>query len=84
VWLEQLVLALLRPGNRRRGTRPVQTEMCFEAVRVVRNDLTMSDVEMVARREAGPRLSAGCRARVVRLWWNQGAQQLRRLSHALF
>lgn len=88
VWLEQWVLALVRPGNRRRGTRPVQTEFRLETVKVARNDLTTADVEVVARPGRGgdvpPRLSLACRRRVLRLWWEQGARQLRRIGNMLF
>ena len=83
--MEQMVLALVKPGNRRRGRRSEQTEWCFETVRVVRNDLTVADVEMVNRlpEEAGGRLSAGCRARLLGLWWGNRVQQLRHWTNAL-
>lgn len=85
-WLEQVILAVFCPGNRRRGTRPVQTEMAFEAVKVVRNDLTTADVEVVVRPAAKPPrpLSAGCRTRLLRLWWTEGANRVRKLGGLLF
>ncbi len=85
--VEQMLLTLLCPGNRRRGLRPgpVQTEMQFETLKVARNDLTTADVEVViktpGRREP---LSAACRGRILRLWWEEGARRLRRLSTTLF
>lgn len=86
VWLEQLLLVLFRPGNRRRSTRPVQTEMCFEAVKVARNDLATADVEVVvvSPKRDRDRLSPACRGRLVRLWWREGARRLRQLSNTLF
>lgn len=87
VWCEQLVLTLLGAGNRRRGTREVQTEMDFEGLKVARNDLVTSDVEVVAKPRPSParvRLSAACRARVLRVWWEAGARRLRRLSNLMF
>lgn len=85
-WLEQMILAVFCPGNRRRGTRPVQTEMAFEAVKVARNDLTTADVEVVVRPAAKPPrpLSAGCRTRLLRLWWTEGANRVRKLGGLLF
>jgi hypothetical protein len=83
-WLEQFLLAVFRPGNRRRSTRSVQTEMCFQAVRVARNDLATSDVEVVVRAPERQTLSADCRARVLRLWWDQGTSRLRRWGQNLF
>jgi hypothetical protein len=57
----------------------------LEGVKVVRNDLTTADVEVVVRREkAEGRLSLACRRRVWRLWWEQGARHLRRLGNLLF
>lgn len=86
LWLEQLLLLLVRPGNRRRGSRPVQTEMCFESVKVARNDLTTADVEVVVPSAGGlrARLSPACRRRLVRLWWDQGTRRLRQLGNTLF
>lgn len=85
-WVEQLVLAFLRPGNRRRGTRPVQPELNFDSVRVVRNDLATSDVEVVLVRPSGrpAAMSPECRRRVLRVWWEEGTRQLRRLGHTLW
>jgi len=90
VWVEQLVLAFLRPGNRRRGNRAVQGELTFQTVKVARNDLVTSDVEVVlvpsAKAATGlsaTGLSAACRSRLLRLWWEQGAQRLRRLGGSL-
>lgn len=80
-WFEQVVLALLRPGNRRRGTRPVQGEFPLGAVKVARNDLVTSDLEVVEVRPA--KLSAACRTRLLRLWWDQGAKRLRGLGGVL-
>lgn len=81
----RLLGAMLRPGNRRRGTRVVQTEMAFDRVRVARNDLMTSDVEVVALGAKGAerpaRLSAACRARLLVLWWDQGAERVRRLGN---
>lgn len=85
-WVESLILMLLRPGrNRRRGTRVVQGELAFQRVRVVRNDLATSDVEVVAVPPSVGResLSAACRSRVLKLWWDQGAERLKRLGSAL-
>ncbi len=81
-WLEQFLSALIRPGNRRRGTREIQTELSFDRVRVARNDLSTSDVEVVLVRtpRAAESLSAACRTRLLRLWWDQGANRLRRLG----
>jgi hypothetical protein len=87
-WVEQFVMALVRPGNRRRGRRPVQTELCFQSVKVARNDLMTADVEVVmgkpARTRARPGMSAACRARVLRLWWTEGIRRLRQLGGTLF
>lgn len=83
-WLEQFLLAVFRPGNRRRSTRSVQTELCFQTVRVARNDLAVSDVEVVVRAPERKTLSPDCRARVLRLWWDQGASRLRRWGQNLF
>ena len=82
VWLEQLLLGLLRPGNRRRGSREVQTELCFQSVTPARNDLITADIEVVsARRPGGPNcLSPACRQRILRLWWEQGTRRIRRLG----
>lgn len=81
VWLEQVVLALLGPGkNRRRGRREVQSEFSFQEVRVARNDLSTADVELVPARAS---LSPACRTRVLKLWWDQGAERLKRLGGAL-
>jgi hypothetical protein len=58
------------PGNRRRGAAPVQGELHLEQVRVVRNDLRLSDVAVVRRAPPAAReLSVACRARVLGLWW---------------
>ena len=85
LWVEQWVLALVRPGNRRRGTRVVQSEMDFRSVKVVRNDLATADVEVVVKGEKGQRaLSAACRGRLWRLWWDQGVRRIRRIGNALF
>lgn len=84
-WVEQILLSLLWPGNRRRGTRPVQTEMPFDTVKVARNDLMTADVEVIVkpkRLESG--LSPACRGRVLRLWWGESARRLRKLSNTLF
>jgi hypothetical protein len=78
-----MVVALLRPGNRRRGTREVQGELCFQTVKVVRNDLATADVEVVNRAGCGG-LSAACRARLLRLWWLAGVRRLKQLTHVLF
>lgn len=85
-WLERWLLHLLRPGNRRRGTRPVQTEMCFRTLKVARNDLTTADVEvvMVGPAKRGTGMSAACRARLFRLWWTQGARRWKRWGNLLF
>lgn len=87
LWLEQLLLALMRPGNRRRGTRPrpVQTELAFQRVAVARNDLMTADVEVVPVRPPGRAagLSAACRSRLLKLWWEQGADRLKRLGGVL-
>ncbi len=79
-WLEQLILGLLRHGNRRRGTRPVQAELALQSVTPARNDLTTADLEVVpARRPGGPHgLSPACRQRILRLWWDQGTRRIRR------
>lgn len=85
VWVEQVLSSLVRPGNRRRGTRPVQTEMTFERVRVARNDLMTADVEVVSVGSGASgrpaRLSAACRARLLRLWWGQGSERWKRLGN---
>jgi hypothetical protein len=79
-----MTLALLRPGNRRRGTREiVQGELCFQSVKVVRNDLTTADVEVVGQSRHGG-LSAACRARLLRIWWLAGVRRLKQLTHVLF
>lgn len=83
-WLEQFLLAVFRPGNRRRSTRTVQTEMCFQSVKVARNDLAMSDMEVVVRSPERRTMSPDCRARVLRLWWDQGTRRLRRWGQNLF
>ena len=78
-WLEQLILALIRPGNRRRRTREVQGEFRLESVKVAKNDLVTSDVEMVAISSSRPRgMSASCRARLLALWWSPVAKRLGR------
>lgn len=84
-WLEHFLASLIRPGNRRRGTRPVQTEMSFDRVRVARNDLTTSDVEVVLVRpaRAASGMSAACRTRILRLWWEQSASRLKRWGNRL-
>lgn len=86
LWVEQLVLAVLRPGNRRRGTREVQGELDLRSVKVVRNTLETADVEVVVRSGSGGRrgLSPACRGRVWRLWWDQGMRRIRRIGNALF
>ncbi|MBX3745040.1 MAG: hypothetical protein KF833_06995 [Verrucomicrobiae bacterium] len=86
LWVEQLVLAVLRPGNRRRGTREVQGELDLRLVKVVRNDLETADMEVVVRPEGSgrPGLSPACRGRVLRLWWEQGMRRIRRIGNALF
>lgn len=85
VWVEQVLSSLVRPGNRRRGTRPVQTEMTFERVKVARNDLMTADVEVVSVGSGASgrpaRLSAACRARLLRLWWGQGSERWKRLGN---
>jgi hypothetical protein len=85
VWVEQVLGSLVRPGNRRRGTRPVQTEMSFERVKVARNDLMTADVEVVSVGSGASgrpaRLSAACRARLLRLWWGQGSERWKRLGN---
>lgn len=85
-WIEQVLLVFMRPGNRRRGTRVVQSELRFDTVRVARNDLATADVEVVLVKPAGrpARMSAECRERVLRLWWEEGSRRLRRLGHLLF
>ncbi|MBL9138600.1 MAG: hypothetical protein JNK85_22215 [Verrucomicrobiales bacterium] len=83
-WLELFLLAVFRPGNRRRSTRTVQTEMCFQTVKVARNDLAVSDVEVVVRSPDRRTMSPDCRARVLRLWWDQGTRHLRRWGQNLF
>lgn len=83
-WLEQFLLAVFRPGNRRRSTRTVQTEMCFQSVKVARNDLAVSDMEVVVRSPERRTMSPDCRARVLRLWWDQGTRRLRRWGQNLF
>ena len=78
-WLEQLILVLMRPGNRRRSSRPVQSEFCLRAVTVAKNDLVTSDVEVVVRKPAKPAaMSASCRARLMALWWSPVARRLGR------
>lgn len=79
-WIQDLVLGLLRRGNRRRSERPVQTEFALQSVTPARNDLTTSDLEVVpARRPGGPQgLSPACRQRILGLWWEQGTRRLRR------
>jgi hypothetical protein len=58
------------PGNRRRGGTPVQPELRLGQVRVVRNDLRLTDVAVVRRAPPAVReLSVACRARVFGLWW---------------
>lgn len=82
VWLEQLILALTRSGNRRRGSRPVQDEFCLRTVKVAKNDLVTSDVEVVVRALEKPKaLSASCRARLMALWWAPVARRLGRWGH---
>lgn len=85
-WLEQLLVTVLRPGNRRRGTRPVQTEWSFESLKVARNDLSTADVEVVVAPPPKPPspLSPGCRTRLLRLWWTEGAHRVRKLGGLLF
>jgi len=78
-WLEQFILALIRPGNRRRSTREVQGEFRLESVKVAKNDLVTSDVEMVVISSSRPRgMSASCRARLMALWWSPVAKRLGR------
>ncbi len=79
-------MALFGPGNRRRLSDSVQTEMDFRGVRVARNDLTASDVEAVPIRapRAETALSQDCRKRVLRLWFDQGSRRLRRWGASLF
>ena len=79
-WVEQLVLALLRPGNRRRDARAAAASPSLEGVRVVRNDLATADVEVVVVRPAGRArpLSPECRARLLAAWWAPMAAGLRR------
>ncbi|MCC6231721.1 MAG: hypothetical protein IT580_03710 [Verrucomicrobiales bacterium] len=86
LWLENLLMTLFGPGNRRRLSDSVQTEMDFRAVRVARNDLTASDVEVVPIRTppAETSLSPDCRKRVLRLWFDQGSQRLRRWGSSIF
>lgn len=82
VWLEQLILALTRSGNRRRGSRVVQDEFCLRTVKVAKNDLVTSDVEVVVRGLEKPKvLSASCRARLMALWWAPVARRLGRWGH---
>jgi len=85
-WMEQLVLLFVRPGNRRRMTRTVQPDLGFESVRVARNDLATADVEVVlVKPGARPaRLSAECRGRLLRLWWEAGSRHLRRWGNTLW
>lgn len=91
LWLEQWIWALLRSGNRRRGTRPVQGELFAEPVKVAKNDLMTADVEVVVRAAAAsaatpptkpkpkPKaMSATCRARLLGLWWAPVARRLGR------
>ncbi len=81
LWLEQWIWALMRSGNRRRGTRPVQGELFSEPVKVAKNDLVASDVEVVVRVPAKPKaMSATCRARLMGLWWAPVARRLGRLG----
>ncbi|MBL9128164.1 MAG: hypothetical protein JNL97_10975 [Verrucomicrobiales bacterium] len=78
-WLEQVLLLLLRPGNRRRSTRSTQSEFCVRSVAVAKNDLVTSDVEVVVRMPAKPAaLSASCRARLLALWWSPVARRFGR------
>lgn len=86
LWLENLLMALFGPGNRRRLSHSVQTEMDFRSVRVARNDLTASDIEAVPIRapRAETSLSPDCRKRVLSLWFDQGSRRLRRWSSSLF
>lgn len=78
-WLEQLILVLMRSGNRRRSGRPVQGEFALRAVTVAKNDLMTSDVEVVVRKSERPKpLSASCRARLLALWWSPVARRLGR------
>ena len=85
-WLEQMLFALVRTGNRRRNLRPVQPELGLDSVKVARNDLTTADVEVVlVKSERRPaRMSAECRGRLLRLWWEEGSRRLRRLGNTLW
>lgn len=78
-WLEQLILVVMRSGNRRRSARPVQGEFALRSVTVAKNDLMTSDVEVVVRKSERPKpLSASCRARLLALWWSPVARRLGR------
>jgi len=82
LWIEQVILVLMRSGNRRRGSRPVQEEFCLGPVKVAKNDLVTSDVEVVVRAVKKPKaMSASCRARLMALWWAPVARRLGRWSH---
>lgn len=65
---------LIRPVNRRRNERAIQTELQFSDVKVVRNDLMTADVEVVPANGQPPRrLSLACRLRLLGLWWAREA-----------
>lgn len=85
-WMEQVVLLFVRPGNRRRMTRTVQPDLGFESVKVARNDLATADVEVVLVKSGSrpARLSAECRGRLLRLWWDAGSRHLRRWGNTLW
>jgi hypothetical protein len=81
-WIEQVLLVFMRSGNRRRGSRPVQEEFCLGPVKVAKNDLVTSDVEVVVRGVDKPKpMSASCRARLMALWWAPVARRLGRWGH---
>jgi hypothetical protein len=80
--LEQVLLVVMRSGNRRRGSRPVQEEFSLGTVKVAKNDLVTSDVEVVVRGVDKPKpMSASCRARLMALWWAPVARRLGRWGH---
>ncbi len=81
-WLEQVLLVFMRSGNRRRGSRPVQEDLFLGTVKVAKNDLVTSDVEVVVRSVSKPKpMSASCRARLMALWWAPVARRLGRWGH---
>lgn len=64
-------------GGVRKVGRWQQGELEWGAVKVVRNDLRMADVEVVEvegdRKRGGEvKMSAACRGRIWRLWWGSG------------